>query len=69
MSSYDSKQGCLFSPNLFNSYLETMINETTRKHHMEIKVNSELMCSIKFADDQTIIDELIKSLKKTAQQD
>lgn len=52
------RQGCLLSPNLnlFNGYSETMTDEKTKKHHMKIEVNSEQICSMKFADDQAIID-------------
>lgn len=41
-----------------------MMDEATRKPHMEMKVNGDQICSIKFTDDPTVIDGSVKSLQK-----
>lgn len=54
------RQGCLLSASLFNAYSETMMDEATRKILWE-SVNGEQLCSIKFADDQAVIERSVKS--------
>lgn len=46
----DVGQGCLLL-NMFNTYSEKMMDLLTMKHFIEIKVNDERICYIKFPDD------------------
>lgn len=44
------RQGCLLL-NMLNTYSEKMMDLLTMKHFIEIKVNDERICFIKFPDD------------------
>lgn len=46
----DVGQGCLLLLNMFNTYSEKMMDLLTMKHFIEIKVNDERRCFIKFPD-------------------
>ena len=55
------RQGCLISPSLFNIYAEEMMNEALENIN-GVRINGEIIKTIKFADDQAIIATRRKDL-------
>ena len=44
-------QGCLFSPILFNLFLERIVQEALCEHHTSICIGGRPICSLHFVDD------------------
>ena len=58
------RQGCLFSPTLFNIFLERIMTDALEKHEGSVSIGGRTITNLRFADDIDALtgkeDELVK---------
>src|SRR6218665_1169241 len=66
------RQGCPFSPILFNLYIEELVREALQNSEEGVKVGGKLIKALRFADDQAMVagkeddlQRMMDSLNKT----
>ena len=52
------RQGCLFSPTLFNIFFEKIMSDALAEHDGKVIIGGRTISNLRFADD---IDDLLKS--------
>jgi len=57
------RQGCSWSPLLFNIYIQYVINEALEDIQEGVKVGGVLIPAIRFADDQAMVSHTIRGLQ------
>ena len=59
-----SRQGCILSPILYNLYSEMLIREALEGHDEGVRVGGQLVQSIRYADDSSIVADTETGLQK-----